>query len=197
MILHDQRIDFTKPIKHLEDHVRYLGYPKHAIHTGPLIRRESIYSNDSIEIRRTLFNALFHFARKQNFHYLCPIIKKRECADTISLTAKLSQEISNALRSHYDYLKQFDTIIVYYDNGQIELTKILTSVFHTLFSNVTFRKVQPADYTLFQVADLMCTVELLAQKAEAGSFSRSEANFFGSPKNFRKNILKYLTPKRL
>ncbi len=48
--------------------------------------------------------------------------------------------------------------------------RILTSVFSILFNNVEFRKVQPSDYKLFQVADLICTWELLAMKATNGLF---------------------------
>lgn len=34
----------------------------------------------------------------------------------------------------------------YIDNGQVELTKILTAVFSTLYANIEFRKVSPVDY---------------------------------------------------
>ncbi len=37
--------------------------------------------------------------------------------------------------------------------GKLKLTKILTSVFNTLYAHVEFRKVKPVDYKLFQVAD--------------------------------------------
>jgi hypothetical protein len=70
-------------------------------------------------------------------------------------------------------------------NGQIELTKVLISVFSTLYAHVEFRRVQPVDYKLFQVADLVCTMELLAEKAENNSLSRSEQEFFGNARDFR------------
>ncbi len=82
-------------------------------------------------------------------------------------------------------------------NGQVELTKILTSVFHTLYVQVEFRKVKPMNYKLFQVADLLCTMELLREKADANIFSRSEQEFFGSVRNFKKNYLKLLLKKHL
>lgn len=78
-----------------------------------------------------------------------------------------------------------------YDNGQIELTKILTSVFNTLYAYVEFRKVKPIDYKLFQAADLIW-MELLAEKAESNSFSRSEQEFFCSVRDFKKNYLNLL-----
>lgn len=45
---------------------------------------------------------------------------------------------------------------------QNELTKVITSVFNVLFLDVEVRKVKPIDYKLFQVADLVCTMERLA-----------------------------------
>ena len=36
--------------------MRNLGYDHHAIHTGPLIRRESVYANDTMEARKHVFN---------------------------------------------------------------------------------------------------------------------------------------------
>lgn len=197
MILHDQTVDIAKNIHGLATHLQNLGYPAHAIHTGPLIRRESVYADDLMEDRKRLFNALFNFARKLDFQYMCVPIKKSECPDVVAMTAKLSKAIANALRRHFDYLESFDRIILYYDNGQVELTKILTSVFNTLFSRVEFRKVRPIDYKLFQVADLICTMELLALKAESNSFSRSEAEFFSSPRDFKKNYRKPLRKKEL
>lgn len=197
MVLHDQTIDIADNLNGLSVHLKNLGLKKHAIHTGPLIRRESIYSYDRMEDRKRIFNALFNFARKLDFNYICAQIKKSECPDVISMTAKLSRSIANALIKHSDYLNQFKQIIIYYDNGQVELTKILTSVFNSLFSNVEFRKVHPMDYKLFQIADLICTMELLFQKAESNTFSRSETEFFCSIRDFKKNYWKALIKKRL
>ncbi|MCM1160667.1 MAG: DUF3800 domain-containing protein [Roseburia sp.] len=171
MVLHNQDINITKNIDDLENHLSNLGYKQHAIHTGPLIRRESVYSNDLMEDRKRLFNALFNFTRKLDFHYVCAKIRKDECPDVIALTARISKSIAEILRFHQDYWEKFNKIIIYYDNGQIELTKILTSVFNTLYAHVEFRKVKPVDYKLFQVADLICTMELLAEKAFMRNFS--------------------------
>lgn len=197
MVLHDQSVDIRENIQVLDRYQRELGWEPHAIHTGPLIRRESIYENVYMEERKKLFNALFHFSRRLEIQYICTLIEKRECPDAVAMTARLSKSIADMLRSNEEYFRGFDRIIVYYDNGQIELTKILTSVFSTLFDHVEFRKVSPADYKLFQIADLICTVELTSRKFETGQSSRSELEFFHSARELRKNYLKYLERKRL
>ena len=80
------------------------------------------------------------------------------------MTGKLSKAITLEIMRHEDFGNSFDKLIVYYDNGQVELTKILSSVFNVLYPNVEFRKVRPVDYRLFQVADLICTMELLSRR---------------------------------
>ena len=46
MVLHNQSLDISNNISDFEAHLTNLGYPQHAVHTGPLIRRESEYAND-------------------------------------------------------------------------------------------------------------------------------------------------------
>lgn len=194
MVLHNQSIDISGNISAFETHLSNLGYPHHAVHTGPLIRRESAYEDDLVENRKRLYSALFHFTRKLDIKYACAMVKKAECQDVITLTAKLSKELAAILRDNAAFWNSYDRIIVYYDNGQIELTKILISVFSTLYTHVEFRKVKPVDYKLFQVADLICTTELLEEK---DTFSRSELEFFNNKRDFRKNFLKHIRKKHL
>ena len=81
------------------------------------------------------------------------------------------------------------------DNGQVEVSKILSSVFNALLPNPIFRKVMPAEYKLFQAADLLCTLELVKLKLENNMFSKSEKSFFGNIRDLKKNYLKPLSKK--
>ena len=195
IILHEQKNDIHENISILDNHVKNLGYNPHAIHVGPLIRRESIYDGNLMEERKRLFNALFNFARRLPFSYMCATVKKSKCKDVVELASKLSKSISQIIKEHLNYFESFDKIIIYYDNGQVELTKILTSLFNALLHNVEFRKVKPIEYKLFQVADLICTMELLEEKSS--NFSKSEKDFFGSPRDFRKNYFKHISKKHI
>ncbi len=198
MVFHDQSIDISQEIKKLDNYLFQKGFPFHAIHAGPLIRREQVYCNETRERRQELFKILYQFTRRMPIQYICPKINKSECEDTeLAYISKLSKVISDELKRNYDYLNMYNLKIVYYDYGQAELTKIITSVFNALFSNVEFRRVQPADYKLFQVADLICTMELTNDKAEHNALSKSELEFFHSARDFRKNLYKYLAKKKL
>jgi len=197
MVLHDQNIDISENIKALENHLRNLNFEYSAVHTGPIIRREEVYKTMLMEERKRILGALFNFARKLDINYICCYVDKNECDDIIAMTSKLSRNLAEIINENIGFFNSFDEIIIYYDNGQVELTKIITTVFNVFFSNVQFRKVLPADYKLFQVADLLCSYELLALKAETKSFSQSETEFFGTPRDFRKNYLKPLLKKKL
>ena len=196
MVLHNQAIDISKNINMLETQVRNWGYPEHAIHTGPLIRRESFYKKDLRENRKALFNALYHFTRMVDIKYICPRINQGECTkkSKLAYTEKLTKEIICSLQENYEYIAAFDSIIVYYDYGQIELAQILISVFYSRFSGVEFRKIETNQYKLSQVADLICTVEAIAQKAV---LTKSESEFFRSKSDFKKNIYKNIVKKKL
>lgn len=196
MVLHDQKIDISGNIEALEKQISNWGYPEHTIHTGPLIRRESVYKNDLREKRKALFNALYHFTRLLDIKYLCPVINQGNCAEKSKLvyTDKLTKEIANQLRANYTYFTSFDKVIVYYDYGQVELAQILVSVFNTMFSNVEFRKIETNQYKLSQAADLICTVEAIAQK---NVLTKSESEFFHSKHDFNKNIYKNIVRKKL
>lgn len=86
---------------------------------------------------------------------------------------------------------------IYYDNGQVEVTRILSSVFNALLENVEFRKVMPTKYRLFQVADLICTLKLAELKMNNHILSKSEIYFFGDERTLKKNYLKPLSKKEI
>ena len=75
------------------------------------------------------------------------------------------------------------------------MSKLLSIVFNALLPNPIFRKVMPADYKLFQVADFVCTMKLLQLKIENNQFSKSEMNFFGSQRDLKQNYLNALKKK--
>ncbi len=197
MVFHAQSDDISQEIKALDEHIKSSGFKYPVFHAGPLIRREQVYKFEDMEKRRSLFKSLLHFTRRIPIRYICPKINKAECQDEMQLLLKLTKAISDELKNHYEYLTSYDLQIIYYDYGQSELTKIILSVFGSLFSNIEMRKVSPADYRLFQVADLLCTMELTKDKAERNAFSNSELEFFHSARDFRKNLYKNIEKKKL
>lgn len=97
-------------------------------------------------------------------------MEKKHIQDTIEATGKLSKQLATFIRDNYEFFCSYDTVKIYYDNGQIEVTRILSSVFNALLENVEFRKVLPADYRLFQVADLIMYIEINRIENDKPSF---------------------------
>lgn len=120
------------------------------------------------------------------------MVEKRFIKDDLHLNSSLSKQLSGFINSNKKVFDGYDKVVIYYDNGQGELNKILTTVFSILLTNVEFRKVLPVDYKLFQVADLLCTMELVEIKYEKSMQSSTEKGFFGSRRDFYKNYLKPL-----
>lgn len=194
LVFHDQSIDINHDIKQLDQHLDEKKFKYHAIHTAPLIRKEPPYQNYSIEDRKVLFNQMYHFTRQTNIQYksFCYVKKNYEHKD--KLISTMARDLSSFLRENLPYYYSFDKIKIYYDNGQNEISNILNISFNTLFSDVEIKRVNPIDYKLFQVADFICTVELLSKKYDENILSNSEKHFFKNLKEI-KTIIKTIRKK--
>jgi hypothetical protein len=197
LVFHDQSADISGNINRLNAMARYSGIPDCPVHSGPLIRRENEYGRLSLLERKHIFNFLYNFARTTDITYRSITVEKRQLADNIDLIVQLTKQLSAFLSANLSDFLAYNRIVVYYDYGQMELTKILVSVFNAILRNVEFKKVIPADYKLFQAADMLCTLELLALKAERKMLSKSELAFFTSARNLHKAYLRAIHKKRL
>lgn len=195
MVFHNQSTDISSPLAKLEQDLTNRGFPHHCVHTGPIIRRENEYTYVSIDERRRIFNSMITFIKHIDMKYHCVHIEKKHVEDSVQAVAMLSKQISFFIKEHYTDFLDFDSVKIYYDNGQVEITKLLASVFTILLPSVEMRKVIPSDYRLFQVADLLCSLELVKLKIEASAVSASEMEFFGSLRDLKKNYLKPLALK--
>ena len=196
LVFHDQSRDISANLTRLHEALGQRGLPEYTVHAGPLIRRDNEYREFHIEERKKIFNSLFHFVRMVDIKYHSVVVEKKRIVDNIDLLIHITKQLSAFLNEHMLSLTKYDRIVIYYDYGQRELTHILVSVFNTVLSNVEFRKVSPADYKLFQAADMLCTLELLALKAERKMLSKSELSFFTSARNLNKSYLKVIKKKR-
>ena len=185
-VFHDQSVDISSQLARLSDTLMAMRQrSERALHTGPMVRREDEYSNLPLAMRRKLFDHLLTFTRTAGVTYASFSVEKRQWPDRLKLKARLSREVSLFLRDNLAFFTSFDRIIVYYDNGQSEITDLINTLFSAYFFEVDFRKVKPSDYRLFQSADLLCTLEMLRAKlAAGGQLSNSEKIFFESTRLF-------------
>ena len=160
-----------------------------------MIRREKDYATLDQATRRKLFRYLLTFLRICDVEYKSFIFHKRQFANHDALVSRMSRDVGLFVRDNLTYLQSFDNVIVYYDGGQKEVTNIINAVFNA-YLDADIRRVTPSDYSLFQAADMACTLELLDLKYRSNSLSASELNFFRGKRNLYKNNLKTAYAKR-
>ena len=196
-VFHNQDNGIEEQVSKLEESVRGSGFDVEYIHTGPVIRREEVFARYSIDERRKLLYKMLNFVNRCPISYLTVIVDRREATDKIALSGRLAKAINRAMSEHIGFFSDFDKIIMYYDNGQIELSAILNAVFSILFSNVEFRKAEPQKYRLLQAADFICSMELLRIKRDEKRLSKSEEHFFYKTQELKKTFLKSVEKKKL
>ena len=197
LVFHNQSNDISEQVKKLEESIHSAGFQVEYIHTGPVIRREEVFQSLTIDERRKLLFKLLNFMNSCPISCETIVVNRKEAKDKISLSGKLGREISKMMMKHEHYFNQFDKIIVYYDNGQIELSAILNTVFSIQFSNVEFRKAEPQKYRLLQTADFICSMELLRIKKQENRLSKSEEKFFYKPQELKKTFFRAIEKKYL
>ena len=178
LVFHDQSACISDMVQAFNRHLAYEGFDNHVIHTGPLIRREDYYKDMLLEDRQKLFKHFFYFTRKLPIKYQTFKYQKAIYQEPYSLSTCIARELGTFIDCNRSYFNTFDKYIIYYDNGQHELNKILTTVFSVIFHTLEFRNALQCDYRLSQVADLICTLELLRKKLENNCLTKSDSNFF-------------------
>lgn len=197
MVFHDQAKSISAAIAKYDEAISNTGTGIEYVHTGPIIRRESVFAGLSIDERRKLLYKLLGFFNACEIRHATIRVARREATDKVTLSGRLARRIKDYLDDHKDYFSAFDRIIVYYDNGQAELSAVLNAVFSMYFSDVEFRKAEQQRYRLLQVADFVCSMELLAIKQQEKRLSNSEEKFFYKPQELKKTFLKSVKKKML
>ena len=197
-VFHDQQHDISEKVSHMERFLSELGFPNHCVHTEPIIRNEAVYKDLTLDERMKIFNCLCRFARRAPVSHKTFVFKKTEADSKFQMLSRMSREIAAFINSHLAFFKSFDSVKIYYDNGQAEITSLITTVMAPLIHDLTVKNITPNNYRLFQVADLFCTLMLTQEKyMYKGKFSRSELCIFSNYHNFKKNYFSILSTKEM
>lgn len=197
-VFHDQQHDISEKVSHMERFLSELGFPNHCVHTEPIIRNEAVYKDLTLDERKKIFNCLCRFARRAPVSHKTFVFKKTEADSKFQMLSRMSREIAAFINSHLAFFKSFDSVKIYYDNGQAEITSLITTVMAPLIHDLTVKNITPNNYRLFQVADLFCTLMLTQEKyMDKGKFSRSELCIFSNYHNFKKNYFSILSTKEM
>ena len=199
LVIHDQREDIAGMVSALDDALVGLGLERtHCVHAGPLIRREGEYAEKSRDERRRIMSRMMAFVRKAPFAYRSFALDKKFVSGDAAIHDFLLQHIVRFLIDNAAHLNEYDKLKIYYDNGQRQIKKLLGEAFSIFASKTVFvGDVHPRDYRLFQVADVLCTLELIRCKLQAGChLNRSEFEFFNGFQNLNRNYFKVIDRKQ-
>lgn len=191
-LFHDKSISIEKSIKDFENFLLSYGLSKNfQIHAMPLIRQQKPYLLFNEEFRRKLFYRLFVLMRKLKLKHKTFVCDKKFCSSKQIIRQKLELYIKQMIADNYDYFSKFDEIVIYYDEGQDYLTKILHNAFSKSLKNYRFKEgVCQEDYRLSQCADLVCSIELINQRKQNREHIKAIENFFISERNYNQNFRK-------
>ena len=197
LVFHDQSNDISTYVENLNRELEFIDYGSRYFHAGPIIRRENEYENLDIATRRRIFNKMSFFANHVEYKYAIVEVEKKHIEDETELMLQLSKQLGRIIRNNYQFFLNYDVIKIYYDNGQKQLSKVLITVLAALIDEPIFKMVKPQDYSLFQVADYLSTLELINIKYEEKIVSNSEKYFFGERRFFYRNYYRMIMDKRI
>ena len=199
-VLHDQAVTIEPAAMEFARRLDEIGIKDLCFHAGPILHGNNGFRFMTRDLRRRIFHRMMAFARQIDFSYHCLAIDKRYSGGFSQMTEALERQFADFAARNWDMFATYGCVKVYYDCGQKSVTNFLRRVTSaTLPCPVEFAQaVEPRKYRLFQVADLVCTLRLLETKIVSGTgLSDDECKFFGGPKKFNHNILRYIKTKEI
>lgn len=172
-VFHDAKDDISDNIRKINT----IGY----VHLGPLIRREEPYEEMDFQERAKIYKKFFSFFAGLPIKCKSFIYEKRKFKNDMgAFMQKIFDDLCDFFRITNPYLSSFDSIIIYYDKGQQDVTRLLTLALASSGLNYSFKNgIKAGNYRLLQVADLIAMIKLIECKMDDKDMSLSEKKFFG------------------
>ena len=203
VVIHDQSIDISRQIAELDKANEDLGLDPSTFifHTAPLIRQDGVFAAMSRKMRARILDRMLTFVRHTEFRFASFSVDTDFFDDSEKANQRLAADLIGFVSRQCRGLLATDEIKIYYDAGQKAVTKILADAFEeqSLGLHVSFSQgVEHLKYKMLQVADLLCTLDLIALRIKDGTgLNLAEKRFFSSPRILRRNIFKIIEPKRI
>ena len=199
LVVHDQADALADNIVRYELALREKGLPDVPFHATPLLNGHDAYEGMDLAERKRLLSAFRVFFRHLPVRYGLVVLKMREYSTLADVEAAMRRKIVDFLFDNLAYFQAFDSVKIYYDDGQQSIAAALhKAIDYALSKNaVTYRPASAADYRLSQAADYICTAELTALKYEGKASTAADEKFFGSWSQFKKGVLKEVRAKRI
>jgi len=201
LVFHDDDADCSSFIREYENSVFNLGADPESMsfHTAPLIRQEDQFSAMSRNMRGKIFYQMLSLVRK------CDIRYASFCVDTAFVTSEeqvvsdLKSQIRDFMQVHRADFSPLTSVLLHYDAGQKGVTRVLEAIPDNCPCHVeTVQGVRQSGCLMLQVADFLCTISLIERRiADGVPFNHSEKRFFGSPRDFKRNVVRKIKSKEI
>ena len=200
LVFHEQDDELGSFISAMEDDLARKGLPNLPFHASPLMYGKGPYKELEMDTRKKILASFEAFCRKAPFRCKSFSYKRSEVQDPKTFTARFKRDLVVFLTDNLEYFQAFDSVKIYYDNGQQMVTNALHSALDFVLSKeaVLYRKANAWEYRLSQVADCICTLELTDLKFQRSELTETDAKVFGTNyAAFKKNHLKHIRKKEM
>ena len=168
-------------------------------HTAPLIRQEEQFSAMSRNMRGKIFYQMLSFVRKSKLMFRCFAVNTKYVSTKDQIVNNLRNEILEFISENTQWFSRCDEALLYYDAGQKEVTRILNVLDEACACKVSaVPGVRQENEILLQVADFICTIKLMEMRLSDGvPFNSSEKRFFGTTRDFKRNVYRKIIDKEI
>lgn len=198
VVLHEHDDDVEALIRGYEERLAIAGLPDVPFHGKDLLHGNEGYRELGAGDRKRLLTQFSRLVRELPVTYIALRYNGSDVHDRFGLEGRIRRDLASAVYDHLAFFQAFDSICVYYDNGQGAVSVAL----HDALDYVLARNVadyRDADYNarrLLQVADYICTVERAATAYDASLQTKTQERFFGTRREFSQSYMKQLKRKR-
>lgn len=199
LVFHDQADDIMSEIEKYRRGLAVRGLEDIPLHTGPLMTGHDAYEGMGLKDRKGYLTLFFQLLQHLPVRYHTFVYRRSELVGRDAFVARMRRDIVDLIFDNLAYFQSFDEVKVYYDNGQEIVAKALHAAIEYALSknSLLYRRTRAADYVLEQAADMLCTLELTAEKFRKGEATRTDNKFFGSAHAFKNNYVKAMKRKRM
>jgi hypothetical protein len=175
------------------------GPPDVPFHGKDLLHGNEGYRDVSPCDRKRLLAQFARLVRSLPFTYAVLCYSSSDVHDRRELESRIRRDFASLACDRLGFFQRFDTISVYYDDGQWAVSAALHDApDFVLARNVAdYRDADHGARRLLQAADYVCTVERASIAYGRGSQSRTHERFFGTRRSFMQSYMKQLARKRL
>lgn len=197
VVLHDHSENIVEAISQYEARLTAAGLPDIPFHGKDLLHGNKGYSKASPADRKRLLAQFARLVRELPvsffaLHYNAATVHNRN-----ELEARIRRDLAALVFEKLSFFQSYDTISVYYDNGQGAVSAALHDALDfVLAKNVAdYRDANPNARRLLQVADYVCTILRIEEDYNAGKQSKTHERFFGNRRNFMQSFRKQLNKR--